>query len=130
MATKVYVNIINAPEEFIRKLNSFSGAIQLSSITMKPKALPSRMARAGTWRLFTAVSQRGASPLSAMANNTRAVTYTPELRQDSTAVSTMTFMMVAADGTPMRCNAIANVESPDLNSVHGTMHRISAIDST
>ena len=42
-------------------------------ITMKPNALPSRIARAGTWRLLTCVSQRGASPLSAMANNTRAV---------------------------------------------------------
>ena len=58
----------------MRKLNSFSGAIQLSSMTMKPNALPSRMARAGTWRLLTAVSQRGASPLSAIANSTRAVT--------------------------------------------------------
>ena len=59
---------------------------------MKPNALPSRMARAGTWRLLTAISQRGASPLSAIANSTRAVTYTPELRHDSTAVSTMRFM--------------------------------------
>ena len=42
--------------------------------------------------MLTAVSQRGASPLSAMANITRAVTYTPEFRHDSTAVMTMRFM--------------------------------------
>src|SRR5437868_8289051 len=112
-ATNAYVNIMSAPDEFIRKLNSFSGAIQFMSITMKPNALPSRMARDGTWRAFTAVSQRGASPLSAIANSTRAVTYTPELRQDSTAVSTMTFMIVAAAGMPMRSSAMANVESPE-----------------
>ena len=121
---------MRAPQEFSRKLNSFSGAIQPSAITKKPKALPSTMAREGTCRLFTATSQRGASPLSAIENNTRAVTYTPELRQDSTAVSTMTFMMVAAPGMPMASSASANEESPDLNRVHGTMQRISAIEST
>ena len=65
-----------------------------------------------------------------MANNTRAVTYTPELRQDKTAVNTTMFMRVAAPGMPTRSSASANEESPDLNTVHGTMHRISAMDNT
>ena len=67
-----------APEALISCVKSFASCSLLEptlrNIETKPNALPNRMARAGTWREFTAVSQRGASPLSAMANITRAVT--------------------------------------------------------
>ena len=86
------------------------------------------MARTGTCRRSTATSHCGASPRAASANSTREVTYSPELRHDSTATSTMAFMIAAPPGTFIAASTMAKGELPGTMLFHGTMLTMTAID--
>ena len=54
----------------------------------------------------------------------------PEFRHESTAVTTIAFMMSAAPGMPIVSSAAMKGESPSLVSFHGTMQTIRKIAST
>ena len=64
------------------------------------------MARVGTPLRLTLASAWGASPRRVSANSMREDAYSPEFSADSTAVSTMAFMICAAAGTPMVFSAL------------------------
>ena len=56
--------------------------------------------------------------------------YRPEFKHESTATSTMRFMIVAANGMPIRSSAIANGEELGAISFHGTTARMQNTEPT
>ena len=95
-----------------------------------PTADEDRIAMCGTPRRLKLTSRAGASRRSASTNSMRDAVYRPEFRQDSTAVSTISFMAKAAAGTFIAAKATANGESPACIWFHGTIITISEMDPT
>ena len=85
-----------APEEFSRNANTVSGETAAAMTQRKPTTVEARIAATGTPRLLTVIRPTGASRRAASTNSIRDAVYSPEFRQDSTAVSTTAFMMWSA----------------------------------
>src|SRR3954453_15336756 len=96
---------MTAPEELRRKENTVSGDTAAAITQRKPTTVEQRMAATGTPRRLTDISTTGASRRAASTNSIRDEVERPELRQDSTAVSTTAFMMWSAPGMPISLNA-------------------------
>src|SRR6478735_2984398 len=95
-----------APEEFSRNEKTWSGEIAAAMTQRNPTMLEVRIAAVGTPRLFTVISETGASRRAASTNSIREAVYIPEFRQDSTAVSTTAFMIWSAYGMPITVKAL------------------------
>src|SRR6476469_6906770 len=67
---------------------------------MNPTTVEASTAAAGTPRLEIRIHEPGASPRRESEKSMRLAVYRPELRQDSTEVSTTMSMMVPAPGMP------------------------------
>ncbi len=87
------------------------------------------MARTGTPLRLTRASDLGASPRRVSANSMRDEAYRPELSADSTAVSTIAFMICAAAGTPITFSALTYGVAM-LVEFHGTRQTTSRIEPT
>ena len=70
-AIAMYTSNIVAPEALTKNENTTLGENVATKTPLTPAALASSKARAGTRRLLVLTRERGASPLSAMENNTR-----------------------------------------------------------
>src|SRR3954469_80580 len=116
-----------APEELSRKRKTVSGDTYAAITQRKPTTVDSRIAHTGTPRRLTVIRRTGASRRAARTNSIRDAVYSPELRQESTAVRTTAFMMSAAPGMPMRSNALTYGEAPSSWEFHG---RITASRNT
>ncbi len=77
----------------------------------KPNTTEDRIATCGTPRRFTVAKALGASPRCPSEKAIREAVYMPELRQDSTAVSTITSITRPAPGMPT-CSSTATYGLP------------------
>ena len=110
-----------APLELSRNAKTVSGDTAAAMTHRKPTTDDARIATAGTPRLVTLTSCRGASRRAARTNSIRDAVYMPELRQLSTAVSTTAFMTSSAYGIPILVNAATNGDAATVVSFHGRM---------
>src|SRR6185436_9840712 len=94
-----------APEEFSRNAKIVFGDTAAAITQRKPTTVDVRMATAGTPRPVTRVITAGASRRPASTKSIREAVYSPEFRQERTAVRTTAFMMLAAKGIPMALKA-------------------------
>src|ERR671927_1427430 len=113
------MNRMMAPLELSRNAKIVSGDTAAAMTHRKPTTDDARIATAGTPRLVTLTSCRGASRRAARTNSMRDAVYMPELRQLSTAVSTTAFMMWSAYGRPILVNAATNGDAATFLSFHG-----------
>src|SRR6185436_2718479 len=90
-----------APEEFNRNRKIVLGDTAAAITQRKPTTVEVRIAAAGTPRPVTRVITAGASRRPASTKSIREAVYSPEFRQDRTAVRTTAFMMLAANGILM-----------------------------
>src|SRR5262245_40290780 len=88
---------MTAPEEFSRNRNTVSGDTAAATTDRKPTTVEVRMAHIGTPLRLIRRSNGGASVRSDSTNNMRDAVYSPELRQESTAVRTTKFIRSAAN---------------------------------
>src|SRR3954462_12157309 len=111
-----------APEELSRKRKTVSGDTYAAITQRKPTTVDSRIAHTGTPRRLTVIRRTGASRRAARTNSIRDAVYSPELRQESTAVRTTAFMMSAAPGMFIAWKAATYGEAASCLEFHGTMH--------
>src|SRR5919112_278801 len=96
----------------------------------KPTTVDVRIAHIGTPRLLIDSIRLGASLRADSTNSMRDAVYSPELRQDSTAVRTTTFMKSAATGMPICSMAATYGDSPSFAEFHGRIVASRKIDPT
>src|SRR3954454_22100376 len=96
----------------------------------KPTTVDDRIAHIGTPRLLIASIRPWASLREDSTNSIRDAVYSPEFRQDSTAVKTMTFMKSAAPGMPIRSMAATYGDSPSSAEFHGKIVASRKIEPT
>src|SRR4029079_14361071 len=94
-----------APEEFNRNRKIVSGDTAAAITQRKPTTVEVRIAAAGTPRAVTRVITAGASRWPASTRSILEAVYSPEFRQERTAVRTTAFMMLSANGIPMALKA-------------------------
>src|SRR5919107_1132173 len=96
----------------------------------KPTTVDVRIAHIGTPRLLMVSIRPGASLRADRTNSIRDAVYSPELRQDSTAVRTTTFMKSAAPGMPICSMAATYGDSPSFVLFHGRIVASRKIEPT
>src|SRR4051795_8432116 len=121
---------MTAPEEFSRKENTVSGDTAAAITHRKPTTVEHRMAAIGTPRRLTDISASGACRRAASTNSIRDAVYSPEFRQDRTAVSTTAFMTWSAPGMPISLNAATYGEAASSAEFQGRMTASRKIDPT
>src|SRR5918996_5913835 len=119
-----------APEELSRNRNTWSGEMYAAITQRNPMTLDEMIAHMGTPRLLTDSIRIGASWRAASTNSMRDAVYSPEFRQDSTAVSTTKFMISAANGIPISSMADTYGESPSSVEFHGRIVASRKIEPT
>src|SRR5450631_976161 len=112
---------MTAPEEFSRNRKTVSGETAAAITQRYPTTVEPRIAATGTPRLLTRVIKAGASWRPASTKSIREAVYSPEFRQDSTAVRTTAFMMLSAYGIPMTFMAATYGDAPVSVPFHGRM---------
>src|SRR6185437_14313568 len=117
-------------EEFSRNRNTRSGEIAAAITHRKPTMLENRMAARGTPPLLTVISTTGASRRADSTNSILDAVYSPEFRQDSTAVSTTAFMMWSAYGIPIAWNAATYGEASSAAEFQGRITASRKIEPT
>src|SRR5450755_233987 len=110
-----------APEELSRKRKTPSGEMAAAMTQRNPTTVDVRIAAMGTPRLLTVIRLTGASRRAASTNSIRDAVYSPELRQDSTAVSTTAFITWSAYGIPISFSALTYGDEPSSLEFHGRM---------
>src|SRR5664279_5493239 len=110
-----------APEELSRKRKTPSGEMAAAMTQRNPTTVDVRIAAMGTPRLLTVIRLTGASRRAASTNSIRDAVYSPELRQDRTAVSTTAFMTWSAYGIPISFSALTYGDEPRSLEFHGKM---------
>src|SRR5215213_1224879 len=119
-----------APEEFSRNRKTRSGETYAAMTQAKPTTVEVRMAHIGTPRLLIDSIRAGASLRADSTNSIRDAVYSPEFRQDSTAVRTTTFMKSAAPGMPICSMAATYGDSPRRAEFHGRIVASRKFDPT
>src|SRR5690242_3863543 len=119
-----------APDELSRNRKMVLGKNAAARTQRKPTTDDARIAVCGTPRLVTRIRLTGASRRAVSTKSMRDAVYSPEFRQDSTAVSTTAFIRLAAAGMPMMPSAVTNGEEPSLFEFHGTITASRKTDPT
>src|SRR6478609_10677636 len=124
------MNRMTAPEEFNRNRNTVSGEMAAAITHRNPITLETRIAVRGTPVLLTRIKPIGASRRAESTNSIREAVYSPEFRQDRTAVSTTAFMIWSANGIPIAWNAATYGDAASSVEFHGRMTASRKIDPT
>src|SRR5512133_1196636 len=94
-----------APDELSTNRKTPLGETAAATTQRKPTTVEVKIAQAGTPFRLSLSSRSGASLRAASTNNMREAVYSPELRQDRTAVKTTKFITSAAKPMFIRSNA-------------------------